>query len=285
MKQFDHLQITSRSIVECDVERRIEFIERGRHFSIDRHERLFDALSKRVKNRSQWMPICHVQCGPGMGASTVIAKLSKSLPEGFDAQKRVKNIPIIVTHLPVSGELQEFTYQINEVLGLPNYDYPLKNKLLNNCFDFLHQVSLDALIIDDFETLCYLKATERNRFLDVLRYATSRHGFQIILIGGQKSAEYVLENELLASRTEFASLGRFRKDDADFIALLDDFEAWCPLQFPSRISADHMLRKEIIYRSNDSLRSVIDLLSKVACYAIWNDFERINFDIWRNYVG
>lgn len=130
-----------------------------------------------------------------------------------------------------------------------------------------------------------MSQSRRGCALSFIRTAISRFDIDILINVTPDVVPIIMQDAQLGTRAQIVEVLAFKANDTDFERFLGDFASWCPLRRESDLQHDHSLRKALIRRTGGITRNLMDVLIRLAVFAIYSAEERITYRLFRDYFS
>jgi hypothetical protein len=286
MTKFDHLSPQARPIAALKIPERIAWLERAHLIPIPSLQQVEETLRKSVAKKAvvSIKPLTMLAAPSGMGSSTMLEQLVNSFPPCFDSQSRVHTHPVIFGHLPAEGKMRDLYAELCEAIAAPSFGAAAVTTT-PRCLQLLKSANVGLIIIDDFGAISTMSQSRRACALSFIRTAISRFDIDILINVTPDVVPIIMQDAQLGTRAQVVEVLAFKANDTDFEGFLGDFARWCPLRREPDLQYDHSLRKALIRRTGGITRNLMDVLIRLAVFAIYSAEERITYRLFREYFS
>ena len=283
---FDHLSPRARLVAEQDITARVDYLRKTPVLPLKPLDDVAVWIGKEIAGKTPpHKPITILLIPCGMGASGMVQRVIASYPPHPHSDQRILRHPAVLAHLPASGTLREIGAEICSVVGAPVHCIGGTQPNAIGWLNLLHRIGTRMLCFDDLHALNRFPKTQQGAVLNLIRTAVSRFQIRVSLICPPQMRPLIMDDPQLAGRAQLVEILPFKATDPAFDGFLDAFHQWCPLRRSSDLRDDQSLRKALIRRTNGITRNLMDVLVRLAAYAIYSAEEWITYDLWREYFS
>ncbi|MCK0143635.1 TniB family NTP-binding protein [Aliiroseovarius sp. F20344] len=284
MRDLSHLEPASRPIVQRTIPERLVYLQNAVNFPLKPLDELQEGLRQLASGTTQSLKPLTVLFAPsGMGTSSMLARLKDSLPSVLDATSQTHVQRFALGTLSENISIPDLCAELCKSVHFANHPFGTVPSTGPRTSEALHSVGVRMIAIDDLSALRGKPNDRRSQLFDFVRTAISRYGLHVVLNATPKTARIVAQDEQLLARANFIEILPFKSNSTEFLAFLEAYCRWCPLERQSDLLDDQSLRKALVQRSNGNTRNTLDILGRLAEYAILSGEERITYRLLRDY--
>ena len=284
---YEHLSSRTQVVAGQGIPERIEYLRQPPLLHIQSLEQVETWLREAIFGYVErpFKPVTFLLAPSGMGSSRMIRRVVEAFPPNNEKDQRIAHHPAVLAHIPATGRLREIGAEVCSIVGAPAHYIRGPAPGATHWLKLLNQIGTRILFLDDIQALSCLSKSHQAPVLNMIRHATSRYGLQLVLVGPPDLRPVIMNDAQLADRTQLVEIQPFMASDPALTDFLEAFLDWCPLQRTSDLCDDLSLRRTLVRRTGGTTRNLLDVLTRLAAFAIYSAEERITYNLWREYFA
>lgn len=284
MRDLSHLKPASRQIIHLPIPERLRLLHKVIQLPLEPLDELQEGLRQLASGTTQSLkPLTVIFAPSGMGTSSMLERLKQSLPSVLDAATQTHMQRFALGTLSENISIPDLCAELCKSVCFTKHPFGTVPSTGPRTSEALHSVGVRMIAIDDLSALRGKPKSKRSQIFDFVRTAISRYELHVVLNATPTTARMIAQDEQLLARANFIEIPPFKSNSSEFRAFLEAYCRWCPLEGQSDLLDDQSLRKALVQRGNGNTRNILDILGRLAEYAILSGEERITYRLLRDY--
>lgn len=220
------------------------------------------------------MPCLLLYGDSGMGKTKIIEKFLRDHQPVFDFKEGVEHRPVVSMQMPPTPDPRFFYAQLLKAIHAPFSNSDTHTGLATLSVRLLTHLRPRLLIVDEIHHLLAGTPRQQRHALNTLKFLANELRVAVVAVGTHDALHAMQSDAQIASRFKPFELPRWTETE-EFRALLGAFEQLLPLQKPSGLTDQQMVRR-ILKQSDGITGRVVSLLCTATEHAILDGSERID---------
>ncbi|UWQ35605.1 TniB family NTP-binding protein (plasmid) [Leisingera sp. M527] len=266
---------------QAPVPERIHYVRTGAFFETSAIRALRDRLDELIREPVDCEnKLVFITAPAGMGLTRIIKQFAAQHPPKTSRRRGRHTVPLVNQLIHPSGDFIDYCDALRTNLDIPGYGAMTRRSSYPKTLELLGHLKTRLVILEDFHRAYSFQKHQLISYQNYVHYLISEYDIRVILTGAPRIWRWALEDEQTLGRSVHLQYRAWTPSEDDFIEFLEGFERWCPVREEGALSRDPKLRKAIISRTHGICKSVMQVLTGLAIYAIVSGSERLDFDTW-----
>jgi type II secretory pathway predicted ATPase ExeA len=275
MKEYEHLNESTRRVAALPGEERIQQLRRVRWITYTRAEQIQDRLNDLLTHpKTHRMPCLLLVGATNNGKTAIVNRFEQLHPAADQPDKESVHVPVLTVQAPPIPEENRFYMSILDSIAAPYRPSESVARRQAQVLKVLRAARLRMLIIDEIHHIVAGYITKQRVFLNVLKYLANELQIPLVGVGTSDAVRALQTDPQLANRFEPMGIPNWDLNH-EFQVLLASFECTLPLRKPSFL-ADERLAIKLLSMSEGTIGELSRLLVAAAKHAIRSGQERID---------
>lgn len=274
----DHLNESTRAILDLPLSERIEYIRSPRWIGYPRAKQIQAKLDDLLTYpKSHRMPNLLIVGDTNNGKTMLVQRFRSLHPATERKEDGGANVPVLDIQAPPLPDENRFYGAILDRLFSPYSTNGRVERRQAQAIRLLQYVGLKMLIIDEIHHVLAGNLNKQRAFLNVIKYLGNELQVPIVAVGTRDAFQALHSDPQLANRFEPVLLPRWELNE-DFLRLLVSFERMIPLRKAS-ILPSPKLAARILSLTEGHIGEMSQLLTKAAIAAVESGEEEITLGL------
>jgi len=225
--------------------------------------------------RQARMPGLLVYGSSGIGKTMIARKMQAQYPALYDEQNGIVQTPLLLLQAPPAPDERRFYLHILAAIGAPVARSHTIAELEVRVLNYLRDLGLRMIIIDEVHNLLSGTYREQRRFLNMLRFIANDLGVSLVCFGVNEAVDALRGDVQLARRMDEHFLPIW-EDDVDFSRLIQTLISAMQLERPSHLKISSLRR--ILGITGGVTSRIFTMIKALAVEAIETGEEQITDD-------
>lgn len=269
---------------KASVPERIHYIREGAYFDTSARRALRNRLDELVQAPSDCdNKLVFITAPAGMGLTRILEEFATQHPQVTNGRSGRQIVPVVNELIHPSGDIIDYCDALRAHLDIPGYGPLVRQTSYSKTLELLGHLDTRLVILEDFHRIYSFQKRQRISYQNYVHYLMSKYDIRVVLTGAPRIWRWAMEDEQILGRSLQLKYRAWTPAEDDFIEFLEGFERWCPVKEEGGLSSDPKLRKAIITKTHGICKTVMQVLTGFAIYAIVSDNERLDLDTWLKY--
>lgn len=269
---------------KASVPERIHYIRKGAYFDTSARRALRNSLDDLVRAPSDCdNKLMFITAPTGMGLTRILEEFAAKHPKTVNGRSGRQIVPVVNELIHPSGDIIDYCDALRADLAIPGYGPLVRQVAYSKTLELLGHLRTRIVILEDFHQTDSFQKHQRVSYQNYVHYLISKYDIRVVLTGAPRIWRWAMEDEQTLGRSLHLQYRAWTPHEDDFIEFLEGFERWCPVSNKGALACDPKLRKAIITKTHGICRTVMQVLTGFAIYAIVSNSERLDLDTWLNY--
>jgi hypothetical protein len=273
-ENLDHLNDSTRAILDLPQAERIEYIRSPRWIGYSRAKQIQAKLEDLLTYpKSHRMPNLLIVGDTNNGKTMLVQRFRSLHPATERDDNGGSIVPVLDIQAPPLPDEARFYGTILDRLFSPYSSSGRVERRQAQTIRLLHYVGLKMLIVDEIHHVLAGNLNKQRAFLNVIKYLGNELQVPIVAVGTRDAFQALHSDPQLANRFEPVLLPRWEMNE-DFLRLLVSFERMIPLKKASVLPSPKLAAR-ILSLTEGHIGEMSLLLTKAAIAAVESGEEKI----------